>query len=272
MSKQRVNFILFTGRPTTWEIGAESIKKHIIQRMEAVTGCPVVVLASLHRAEDGSMDDSNAQFAETYKPVKFETFCYTPQNPDHPSITAAYPHARDMPFRTASMFYHMKNAFTMMETYLEEHPELEPLYVMRIRPDIVCFTDMEIEPEPEADMICVPSFISVTGFSSGGYPHDWLPDHMAYSTFDVMKRYCSIYDLIYKEFVPIYLPEYTLMERLIRHGGLKWKPVMLGNYLSSRGEWKSIVEDPNHVRFAAIFHENIAEAKHSNFAKWWPGW
>lgn len=268
--KQRVNFLLFTGRPSTWETGAESFKKHVIERIEAVTGCPVLIVASLHRDDNGSMDESNANFAEVYKPVKFETFHYKPHDPTHPSITTAYDHAKDMPYRTSSMFYHMKNAFNLLEAYLAEHPELEPLYIMRARPDIICFTDLEIEPEPEPDMIYVPTFMSVTGLRTG-YPHDWLPDHIAYGTFDVMKRYCSIFDIIYEGFVPIYLPEMTLMDRLVKQGGLKWKPVLLGNWLTSR-DWRSIVEDPHQQKFIRVYNDNKAEAKHHNFEKWWPGW
>lgn len=268
--KKRVNIVLFTGRPAGWEDGADSVKKHIIDRMEAVTGCPVLVFASLHRQEDGSSDESNARFADFFNPVRIETFCYKPLDLDHPSITTAYDHAKDMTHRTSSMFYHMKNAFSMAEKYLSEHPELEPLYVLRTRPDIICFTDMEIEPEPEPDMVYVPTYMSLTGLQSG-YPHDWLPDHTGYGSFDVMKQYCSIHDIIYQEFVPIYLPEMTLMDRLVKHGGLRWKPVLLGNWLTSR-DWRSIVYDAHQQNFIRVYEEHKDEAKHNNFGNWWPGW
>jgi hypothetical protein len=195
------------------------MRRFVVEELERINGAPTLIFASLHRNEDGSLDDDCRQFVEQWQPTACKTFCYKPPDPEHISMKASYGCAPMMPYRTASMFYHMHTAWGMLQEYCAEHPEVEVRYVMRTRPDVGPTEPLALPREPEDGVLYVPTTLGE------GYPPDWLCDHTAAGNADVMRKYCrTVFDIMFAtdQLVPLYLPEYTLLKFVVEPLGLRW--------------------------------------------------
>jgi hypothetical protein len=189
--------VIISGRIKKWEQSIESNKKNFFDKMDCT------FFSSCY-------GDDVEEFAYAYGITKdrLNVEEYKKPNPDDSIwISHDFP---NRPYRLASMFYHMKKAFELVE----KHP-VKFDYVIRWRADN-CIIFNDYIQNPTEDIIYIPRSPGNYEVLYDGHPLEQCPDQCAYGTMKAMKIYCSVYDNFF-EYEPIRYGEEPLQKHLRRY-------------------------------------------------------
>lgn len=197
---------MITGRIKGFEYGVDETFQYLINLYNPV------IYASIH-AE--SIDDPLVtSFVRVYNvnPCNVVASKYIVENPDCDIWSGG-----DKCYRYASMFYHIKNGFDLVQ-----NSGVHFDYVIRWRADIKPSAPFVLPESPKNNVVYIPKATS----HYDNCPADWVPDQYAVGTMPSMQLYSATYtnlfDFYAKYNIGLNIPEQTLYNHITKHG-VSWE-------------------------------------------------
>lgn len=206
--------LIITGRIKKFEESFRSIKQHILDVYNPT------VFASIHA--NGLDDTVTREFARMYNiPLSTDYIVASKYQREHPESSIwNHPVDDSRALRYASMYYHLHNAFELVNNHVLKTGEQFDV-VIRWRADLCPCMDLPLPEHLEDDVVYIP-------YSPPSYdpcPPDWIPDIYAICTFEGMQRYCSVYKNLFPFFethgIGLVVCEQTLFYHML-FNGMKW--------------------------------------------------